>query len=92
MGFSLQLDQQLKKSADMESLEAWQKCVLLILDEMKIREDLVYDKNSDELIGFTNMGDIITTLLNLRELSMTNLLPHLLTACLYLWFAAYSYP
>ena len=67
MGFSLQLDQQLKQSADVESLEAWQKCIILILDEMKVREDLVYDKNSDELIGFTNLGDINNHLIEFEK-------------------------
>ena len=36
-GFSLELDVLLIKSADIESLEQWQKCVIIILDEMKIR-------------------------------------------------------
>lgn len=34
------------------------KYVLLLIDEMHIREDLVYDKHSGELIGYANLGDI----------------------------------
>ena len=41
-----------------QTSEDWQKCVVLILDEMHIKEDLVYDKHSGELIGFTNLGSI----------------------------------
>ena len=33
-------------------------CFFLLLDEMHVREDLVYDKHKGELIGFTNLGDI----------------------------------
>ena len=32
--------------------------VVLIIDEMKIREDLVYDKTGERLHGFVNLGDI----------------------------------
>ena len=33
-----------------------QRYVVLLFDEMKIRADLVYDKNSNELIGFVDLG------------------------------------
>ena len=38
--------------------EDWQRRVILILDEMHICEDLVYDKHTGVLIGFANLGDI----------------------------------
>ena len=41
--------------------------VLLIIDEMKIREDLVYDKNGCNLHGFVNLGDINDQLLQLEQ-------------------------
>ena len=31
--------------------------VVLLIDEMKIRSNLVFDKFSGELIGFTDLGD-----------------------------------
>lgn len=31
---------------------------ILLIDEMDIKEDLVYDKHSGQLIGFTNLGDV----------------------------------
>lgn len=71
----------------MESLEAWHKCVILIFDEMKIREGLVYDKNSDELIGFRNQGDITNHLIEFfRTVNDLQQLPHLLKGSV-----AYSY-
>ena len=34
------------------------KYVLLLLDEMHVKEDLIFNKHSGELIGFSNLGDI----------------------------------
>lgn len=32
--------------------------IAIVVDEMHIKEDLVYDKHTGELIGFTNLGEI----------------------------------
>ena len=37
--------------------------VILVIDEVHIKDDLVYDKHSGVLIGFVNMGDINNHLL-----------------------------
>ena len=37
------------------------------MDEMHVREDLVYDKHSGELIGFMNLGDMNNHLIRLQE-------------------------
>ncbi len=34
------------------------KYVLLLLDEMHVKEDLIFNKHSGELIGFSNLGEI----------------------------------
>ena len=49
-----------------------EKFVSIIFDEMKIQEDLVWDKYTGELIGFVDLGDKeinISTLKNVRELA-----------------------
>ena len=38
-------------------VEDWQKYVIILTDEMHIH-DLVYDKHTGALLGFTNLGDI----------------------------------
>nr|XP_002733594.1 PREDICTED: uncharacterized protein LOC100373858 [Saccoglossus kowalevskii] len=43
------------------------KYVVLLHDEMKVKQDLVYDKNTGELIGFTNLGDINEELMKLEN-------------------------
>ena len=56
-GFSAEVDHQLFVAANLESCSRWQKLVFLLLDEMHVREDLVYDKHSGSVIGFVNLGD-----------------------------------
>lgn len=36
----------------------WKKLVVLLVDEMYIREVLVFDKHSGKVIGFSNLGEI----------------------------------
>ena len=47
--------------------QEFEKCVVLVMDEMHIREDLVYNKHSGELIGFMNLGDINSHLLRFER-------------------------
>ncbi len=35
-----------------------EKYIVILMDEMKIQENLVWDKHTGELIGFVNLGDI----------------------------------
>uniref|UniRef100_A0A1X7TDQ0 Transposable element P transposase-like RNase H domain-containing protein n=1 Tax=Amphimedon queenslandica TaxID=400682 RepID=A0A1X7TDQ0_AMPQE len=56
--FSHEVDMFLRSEAKIDELEEWQRFVVLILDEIKIREDLVFDKSGHRLHGFVNLGDI----------------------------------
>jgi len=40
--------------------------MFLLLNEMYIREDLVYNKHTGQLIGFVNLGDINNHLLEFK--------------------------
>ena len=44
-----------------------QKYVAVVMDEMKIEENLVFDKTTGELIGFIDLGDPLTTFANVEE-------------------------
>lgn len=57
-GFQCEVDEQLFKEAKMDELADHQKYIALIFDEVKIKEDLAYNKHSGELIGFVNVTDI----------------------------------
>ena len=60
VGFQQKVNDQLLEEADLT--EEKNKYVVLAFDEMKIREDLVFDKYSCSLIGFVNLGDVTNAL------------------------------
>ena len=45
-GFSSEVDRQLLQAADVGSCPKWQKLIILLLDEMYVREGLVYNKHT----------------------------------------------
>ena len=62
IGFSHEVDQHLVDVADL-SHDLHNKYVVLIIDEIHIKEELVYDKHQGSLIGFVNLGEINNQLL-----------------------------
>jgi len=65
VGFSAEVDQQLIDAIDFS--KEGNRYVALLLDEVHLKEDLVYDKHSGSLIGFANMGDINDYLINFEK-------------------------
>ena len=63
IGFSAEVDHQLAQVAQLETSQEFQKYILLLIDEIYVREELVYRKNIGTVVGFMNMGDINTHLL-----------------------------
>lgn len=63
LGFSDAVDKHLMQVAKVNEIEDFQKCIAVIMDEMHIKEDLVFSKHSGNLIGFTNLGNINDLLL-----------------------------
>ena len=57
-GFSVEVDRQLMQAARLTTCHGWQKLVVLLLDEMHVREDLVYNKHTGKMIGFVNLGEV----------------------------------
>jgi hypothetical protein len=66
-GFSATLYVQHAKESNVDTLDDYQKYVSIVADEMHLKENLVYDKFSQELIGFSDMGDINEHLLRLKD-------------------------
>ena len=54
-GFSHDVDMLLSRT---ENCPERDKYIILLLDEMYVREDIAYDKHSGEIIGFSNLGEI----------------------------------
>ena len=57
-GFSAAVDSQLMQAASLHDCKAYEKLVVILIDEMYVREDLVFEKKSMKLVGFTNLGDV----------------------------------
>ena len=51
-GFSLEVDDQILKAAKLSSSPDYHSLIVLLIDEMHVKEDLVYNKHSGRLIGF----------------------------------------
>lgn len=66
-GFSVEVDCQLKKAINVETCPEWQKFVIILLDEMHIKENLVYDKHTGQMIGFVDLGDVNNQLLSFER-------------------------
>ena len=62
-GFSAEVDHQLMLAAKVTTSKEWRKLVVLLIDEMYIREHLVYEKHTGTLIGFCNLGEVNNHLL-----------------------------
>ena len=45
-------------SYEIDTIPDCQKLSTFVFDEVKIKEDLVYDKHSGEVVGFVNVGDV----------------------------------
>ncbi|KAH3859782.1 hypothetical protein DPMN_102605 [Dreissena polymorpha] len=60
LGFQKDAFELAKKEAEKNGLfdVEWRRYVGLLFDEVKIHEDLVYDKHTGELVGYCNLGDI----------------------------------
>jgi len=48
----VETDQQLIKAGNFTTCNEHEKYVIIVMDEMHIKEDLVYNKHNGELIGF----------------------------------------
>jgi hypothetical protein len=55
------------EEAKVKTIPDFQKYVCLLLDEVRIKEDLVYDKHTSQIIGFINLGDVNNQLLQFQR-------------------------
>ena len=49
-GFSDKVDKQLADAVKLDTAEEREKCVVLIMDEMHLKENLVYDKHTGQAV------------------------------------------
>ncbi|CAB3994726.1 Hypothetical predicted protein [Paramuricea clavata] len=81
-GFQPSSFERLLEEARYSDLEEWQKFVVLLHDEVKIKSDLVYCKHTGELIGFANLGDVNNALVDFEkqcQIEVSNCTPDIAT-------------
>lgn len=66
-GFQSDVEADLIKEAKLNELPEWKRYVVLILDEMKVKESLVYDKIGTKVIGFIDIGNVNNQLNDLEQ-------------------------
>ena len=66
-GFSNSVDKQLQTEARIDDIPEYQKYIGLIFDEVKVKENLVFNKHSGELIGFLDIGEVNNQLVQFEE-------------------------
>ena len=65
--FSVEVDRMLMEAVHVETCPEREKLVVLLMDEMYIREDIVYEKHSGKMIGFSNLGSVNNHLLQFEQ-------------------------
>lgn len=66
-GFSDHVDEQIMLAAKMESSPEWHRLVVLLMDEMYIKESLVYNKHTGQMVGFVDLGSVNNHLLSFEK-------------------------
>ena len=75
--------------------EEWKNYVILLIDEIKVRERLVYDKYDNRVVGFVELDDIEHALSQLKEQNESYMPPvatHLLTLMVRGFFTSLKFP
>ena len=95
IGFLPQVTEQLIKEARVDSLKNYETHVALCFDEVRIRENLVYDKYGVRIIGYIDLGCVNNELLKFESSVRVMRLKHqglyflLPNTCLCLWSVEY---
>ena len=57
-GWNVDIVNRIKEDINFKTLEEYQKNVILMFDEIRIKDGLVYSTETGELVGFIDLGDI----------------------------------
>ena len=78
-GFQVEIDQMLCEVAKIDTIPEFQRYVCLSCDEVKVKEDLIYDKHSLKLIGFVQLDDVNDHITKFADRKDSNPVPKLAT-------------
>ena len=68
--------------------EPWRTYVGILFDEIKVKSELVYDKNSGELIGYCNLDKVGNQIMEFEKCSKTDCESDVESLCLWSWYEA----
>ena len=91
-GFQAEVDDMLRKEVGSEN---WKNYIVLLLDEMKVKESPVYDKYNCQVVGFVEIDDIKHQMNILEKQTASDLPPiatHLLTIMVRGLFTSCKFP
>ncbi len=94
-GIQPEVSAQLRKEAKVESLEEWQKYVAVVFDEVKIKEDIVYNKHTSEIIGFVDLGNVTNQMAEIAgqgEFNPNKVATHMLVFMVRSLFTSLEFP
>ena len=66
-GFQVEVEQMLMKEVGIDKIPEYQKYVVILFDEMKVKESIVYDEHSSHVIEFVALNDVYDKLLELEH-------------------------
>ena len=92
VGFNASVDEQLMVEAGMDHLKEYEKCVVILADEMHIKDDLVYNKHTGELVGFVNLSNVNNVLSNFGDSSEPTLATYVFVIMVRGLFIHLEYP
>ena len=67
IGFQKGVDQQLFDEFKVDDIADWQRHIGIVLDEMKVKEGIVYNKNCCKILGYINLGEVTNQLLEFEQ-------------------------
>ena len=71
-GFQDGVPEKLASEAELDEIEEWQKFVRLTYDEMKIKEGLVYNNYTDQLVGFVALDSVNDHILEFKRVCQSD--------------------
>lgn len=54
-------------AAKLSTSPEWHRLIVLLIDEMHVKESLVYNNNTGKMIGFVDLGSVNNYLLSFEE-------------------------
>ena len=88
-GFQTEVDNMLREEVGKKS---WKNHIVLLLDEMKVQESLVYDKYSCQVVGFDDIKHQMNILENQTSSNLPPIATHLLTIMVRGLFTSCKFP